>query len=56
MNFDIRRFKVLDSTSTYLKALAENGEKEGVVIVADAQTKGRGRQGKSFFSPALFLV
>lgn len=51
MNFDIRRFKVLDSTSTYLKALAEKGEKEGVVIVADAQTKGRGRQGKSFFSP-----
>lgn len=51
MNFDIRRFKVLDSTSTYLKALAENGEKEGVVIVSDAQTKGRGRHGKSFFSP-----
>lgn len=52
MNFDIRRFKVLDSTSTYLKALAESGEKEGVVIVSDAQTNGRGRQGKSFFSPS----
>ena len=51
MNFNIKRFKVLDSTSTYLKALAEKGEKEGVVIVADTQTMGRGRHGKSFFSP-----
>ena len=48
---DIRKFKVLDSTNTYLKALAENGEKEGVVVVADKQTSGRGRRGKSFFSP-----
>ncbi len=51
MNFNITRFKVLDSTSTYLKALAEKGEKEGAVIVADGQTMGRGRCGKSFFSP-----
>ena len=51
MNFNIKRFRVLDSTSTYLKSLAERGETEGTVIVADAQTKGRGRQGKSFFSP-----
>ncbi len=50
IDFDIRRFKALDSTSTYLKSLAEKGEKEGVVIIADSQTAGRGRRGKSFFS------
>ncbi len=51
IDFDIRRFNVLDSTNTYLKSLAEKGEREGVVIIADSQTAGRGRRGKSFFSP-----
>ena len=51
VNIDIRKFTTLDSTNTYLKALAQNGEKEGVVIIADSQTSGRGRKGKSFFSP-----
>lgn len=52
IDFSVKRFKTLDSTNTYLKSLAEKGEKEGTVIVADAQEKGRGRRGKSFFSPA----
>lgn len=51
VNFDIRHFNTLDSTNTYLKALAQSGEKEGVVIIADKQTSGRGRRGKSFYSP-----
>lgn len=50
-DFKIERFPLLDSTSSYLKRLADEGAEEGLVIVADAQTKGRGRRGKSFFSP-----
>ncbi len=51
VTFDIRKFDTLDSTNTYLKKLAEEGEKEGIVIIADSQTSGRGRRGKSFYSP-----
>ncbi|HBR32513.1 MAG: biotin--[acetyl-CoA-carboxylase] ligase [Eubacteriales bacterium] len=48
--FEIK--KTLPSTNTYLKGLAANGEKEGLVIMANEQTAGRGRMGRSFFSPA----
>ena len=46
--------KVLDeaiSTSTLLKELGENGAPEGTVVIAERQTGGRGRLGRSFFSP-----
>lgn len=46
---------VLDSvpsTNDEAKRLAENGAKEGATVVANAQTQGRGRRGRSFFSPA----
>lgn len=41
----------LDSTNLKAKELAKNGAPEGTVIVAGRQTKGRGRSGRSFFSP-----
>ena len=47
-------FKVYDSlisTNKTAKELAENGAKEGTVIVAKKQTGGRGRLGRSFHSP-----
>ena len=47
-------FKVYDSlisTNKTAKELAENGAKEGTVIVAKKQTGGRGRLGRSFYSP-----
>lgn len=46
----ILRFKKLDSTNNYAKKLALNGEKENTVIVADTQTAGRGRLGRTFLS------
>ncbi len=49
--FDISEFSELDSTNTYLKRLAEDGEKEGKIIIAFSQTAGRGRMGRSFHSP-----
>ncbi len=42
---------VVDSTNTVLKASAEKGEKEGAVLIAAEQTNGRGRLGRSFYSP-----
>jgi len=41
----------LDSTNRYLKELAESGAKEGTVVIAETQKKGRGRLGRTFFSP-----
>ena len=48
---EIEVFKTLPSTNTYLKELASSGAAEGKVIVCEQQTSGRGRLGRSFFSP-----
>ena len=42
---------VIDSTNTALKARAAGGAPHGLVIAAGEQTRGRGRMGRSFFSP-----
>ncbi len=42
----------IDSTNTYAKELARNGAPEGTVVIANQQTGGRGRLGRSFSSPA----
>ena len=39
------------STNDLLSARARKGEAEGLVIQAISQTKGRGRRGRSWFSP-----
>lgn len=39
------------STNTLAKELAGKGAKEGTVIIAREQTEGRGRMGRSFYSP-----
>jgi len=41
----------IDSTNTALKAAAAGGAAHGTVLIAAAQTAGRGRRGRSFFSP-----
>lgn len=41
----------VDSTNRVLRALAEQGAAEGTVVIAGAQTQGRGRYGREFFSP-----
>lgn len=40
------------STNTLLRSSAENGAPDKTVLIANEQTKGRGRHGKSFYSPA----
>ena len=45
-------FDTIDSTNTRAKQLASQGAPEGTVLIADHQTVGRGRRGRSFHSPA----
>lgn len=40
-----------ESTNRVLKELAKNGAKEGQVVFANEQSDGRGRLGRSFYSP-----
>lgn len=44
-------YDTIDSTNTRAKALAKDGAPHGTVLVAGAQTGGRGRMGRSFLSP-----
>ena len=39
------------STNDVVAALAASGVAEGAVVIADAQTAGRGRRGRTWFSP-----
>jgi len=44
-------FATIGSTNDVASALAEHGAAEGTVVIADAQTAGRGRRGRTWFSP-----
>lgn len=45
-------FHTIDSTNTRAKEMAAKGAPHGTVLIADSQTGGRGRMGRSFHSPA----
>ncbi len=49
---DIRVFEQTTSTNDVIEKLARDGVKEGVVVFAESQTKGRGRMGRKWISPA----
>lgn len=49
---EIDILKTVDSTNNYLKLKAQDKADEGLVAIAEQQTDGKGRKGKSFFSPA----
>ena len=51
-DMEIRVCPVCESTNTEAKKRFCEGACETVLIVAETQTAGRGRQGKSFYSPA----
>jgi BirA family biotin operon repressor/biotin-[acetyl-CoA-carboxylase] ligase len=44
-------FGTVDSTNHVLARLADRGAEEGTVVLAEAQTAGRGRHGTPWFSP-----
>jgi BirA family biotin operon repressor/biotin-[acetyl-CoA-carboxylase] ligase len=49
---DIRVFEETTSTNDVVEKLARDQVKEGVVVFAESQTKGRGRLGRKWISPA----
>jgi BirA family biotin operon repressor/biotin-[acetyl-CoA-carboxylase] ligase len=49
---DIRVFQATTSTNDVVEKLARDGVKEGVVVFAESQTRGRGRLGRKWASPA----
>lgn len=42
-------FEEIDSTNTYAKKIASDNESEGVIVVSNFQTKGKGRLDKAWF-------
>lgn len=49
---DIHHYDQTDSTNRRAKELAAAGAAEGVLVVAEEQTRGRGRLDRQWFSPA----
>ena len=47
----LRVYKTISSTNTVLKTLAAEGEEPGLVLISEEQSAGRGRLGRSFYSP-----
>ncbi len=48
----VLHFPSIGSTNDVASDLASGGDREGVVVLADQQTAGRGRRGRIWFSPA----
>lgn len=44
-------FKTIDSTNSFAKSLAQLGAVHGTTVISEVQTQGRGRMGRSFYSP-----
>ena len=51
MGRTIHHFQTIDSTNSKAYQLALHGAEEGEVVVAESQEKGRGRLGRSWYSP-----
>ena len=49
---DVTWVPEISSTNTVLLERARNGGSEGEVIVADLQTQGRGRRGRTWTAPS----
>ena len=45
-------YKSIDSTNNEAKRIITDGDTKPLLVVGEEQTAGRGRQGKSFYSPA----
>ncbi len=48
---NVHYFRSLESTNLFAKELIKKKAEEGTIVVADIQTKGRGRKDRSWFSP-----
>lgn len=50
--YEIEVFETVDSTNNLGKKLISSGKREETIFISNEQTKGRGRMGREFFSPA----
>ena len=50
-SLDLHVYDAVSSTNLVLRELAGKGAPEGTVVIPSRQTGGRGRRGRSFFSP-----
>lgn len=50
MTYEIHHYDQLDSTNDQAKRIAKDTPREGGVVIADEQTKGKGRMGRSWHS------
>lgn len=48
---DIKVLPVIDSTNNYLKEAVKSGLTDTTAVLAERQTDGRGRRGRTFYSP-----
>lgn len=48
---EIYYFNEVESTNDEIRKLGENGYKEGVIVIAETQTNGKGRRGRAWTSP-----
>ncbi len=51
-NLSVTVYKTVGSTNTEAKIQAMQNAQHGTVIISEGQTEGRGRMGRSFYSPA----
>ena len=51
LNVKFHHYFAIDSTNTQARQLAENGAREGEIVVAEQQIRGRGRLGRNWISP-----
>lgn len=47
----VKYFEEITSTNQYAKKIAEEGAPEGMLIIADEQTRGKGRSGRAWTTP-----
>ncbi len=52
-DIEVIYYPTIDSTNTQAKRLVSENKQNDMLIIAEEQTAGRGRQGKSFYSPPL---
>lgn len=52
----VHYFPEIDSTNTQARRIAEKGAAEGEIVIAEQQTRGRGRLGRAWISPPNFNI
>ena len=52
MEYNVIYYEEIDSTNAEARRLSKEGHEQGIVVVAEKQTEGKGRRGRRWESPA----